>query len=150
MTSSLTWLFKPFNELDLDQLYEVIALRESIFVVEQACAYQEADGVDKQSIHVLGYQQNALVAYCRIVLPGAKYKEISIGRVLTHDSVRSQGAGKQLMQTAIDYTDRKFNCPPIRISAQEYLQKFYESFQFKVISEPYDEDGILHIDMLRQ
>lgn len=128
----------------------MFALRIEVFVVEQNCPYQDADGKDLKSSHVFGTNDHGeLIACARIVSPGVSYKEVSIGRVATAMTVRGSGSGKELMRKSIKAIEEKFGQVPIRISAQSYLKKFYESFGFVQVGEEYLEDNIPHIEMLR-
>jgi ElaA protein len=145
----LQWTLKQFSELTPDELYAVLQLRNEVFVVEQTCVFQDADGKDQASYHLLGNSNKALVAYTRIVPAGVIYSEPSIGRVVTSPSVRGTGAGKELMQESIKTLIQLFGVVPIKIGAQLYLKKFYESFGFAQIGEGYIEDGIPHIYMLK-
>lgn len=149
----LKWQWSSFDELSQHELYEILKVRQAVFTVEQNCAYQDADGLDKVSWHLMGWREdspeNELVAYLRVVLPGEQYAEPSIGRVLTAPSARGSGLGKALTREAIVRISRAYRDTPIRISAQQYLEKFYSEFGFETVSEPYDEDGIPHIEMLR-
>jgi len=146
----LHWLLKRFDELTPDQLYAVLQLRNEVFVVEQNCVFQDADDKDQRSYHLMGFLENKLVAYTRLVPAGEAYAQASIGRVVTSPAVRRGGAGKLLMQQSIDSLYELFGKVPIKIGAQLYLKRFYESFGFKQISDIYLEDGIEHIYMLKQ
>jgi ElaA protein len=146
--NEIIWQCKPFKELTNEELYQIFRLRISVFVVEQNCPYQDADGKDLKSLHVTGKQNGELIAYTRIVLPGVSYKEISIGRVVTSTEARRTGAGKILMKKTMEFIKKEFGNVPIRIGAQLYLQKFYESFSFVRQGDEYLEDGIPHIIML--
>jgi ElaA protein len=117
-------------------------------VVEQNCVYQDADDKDQLSLHFCGWDNKRLVAYTRIIPPGIAYTEASIGRVVTSPAYRKTGAGRQLMQESIGRTFSQFNCTTIKIGAQLYLTKFYQSFGFVQNSEEYSEDGIPHIEMI--
>jgi ElaA protein len=145
----LTWVFKPFAELTLEELYAIMRLRQEVFIVEQNCPYLDADGKDLKSHHLMGYVNNNLVAYSRIVKPGVSYDEVSIGRVVSSTQHRGLAYGRQLMVESIRQIETLYGTVPIRIGAQQYLQKFYESFGFVREGEPYMEDGIPHIIMLR-
>jgi len=145
----IQWKLKKFGELTPYELYDALQLRNEVFVVEQNCVFQDADNKDQDSFHLLGYQNNKLVAYTRLVPPGITYDEASIGRVVSSSTVRGTGAGKALMQESIKRTYELFGINPIRIGAQLYLKKFYESFGFQQIGESYLEDGIPHIYMLK-
>ncbi|MBD0278029.1 MAG: GNAT family N-acetyltransferase [Flavisolibacter sp.] len=142
------WLLKRFDELTPFQLYAALQLRSAVFVVEQNCVYLDADDKDQNSYHLLGFADNKLVAYTRIVPASIMYQEVSIGRVVTAPGVRRTGVGRQLMQQSIKSVYNLFNNVPIRIGAQLYLQEFYASFGFQQISDVYLEDGIEHIYML--
>lgn len=128
-------------------------LRQRVFVVEQNCVYLDADGSDATAEHLLGWRdangEPKLVAYARIFAPGLKYTESSIGRVVTHPDARSSGTGRELMREAISRIDENGWGPAIRIAAQMYLERFYAGFGFRRITEPYTEDDIWHVDMLR-
>lgn len=144
----LNWTWQPFHKLSLDQLYEAMMLRQRIFVIEQTCLYLDADGFDSQCRHGLGYsQKGALVAYARIVPPGSRYPEPSIGRVVIVPELRGNGTGYDLMQRAIDETVSLFPELPIRISAQAHLERFYRQLGFEPAGPLYDDAGIPHIDM---
>lgn len=145
-----TWILKKFEQLTSHQLYAVLQLRNEVFVVEQNCVFQDADDKDQDCYHLMGFGDNKLAAYTRLVPPGVIYPEISIGRVVTSPSVRGGGAGKVLVQKSIDSCYELFGTLPIKIGAQLYLQKFYESFGFRQISDIYLEDGIPHIYMRKE
>jgi ElaA protein len=147
----LKWVVKHFNSLTAAELYEVIRLRNEVFVVEQNCVFQDADNKDQECFHLLGYSGLDLAAYARLVPQGVTYSgKISIGRVITSRAYRNVGAGKALMSEAILQCDKLFGKQPIKIGAQLYLKRFYESFGFIQTSEPYDEDGIMHIEMIKE
>lgn len=145
----IQWILKRFDELTPYQLYAILQLRNEVFVVEQNCVFQDADDKDQASWHLMGFDENRLVAYTRLVPPGVAYEEPSIGRVVTSPSVRRFGAGRQLMQHSIDSLYSLFGHAPIKIGAQLYLKKFYESFGFGQVGEQYLEDNIPHIYMLK-
>lgn len=144
------WILKKFEELNPYQLYAILQLRNEVFVVEQTCVFQDADDKDQECYHLMGFQNNKLVAYTRLVPPGAIYNIMSIGRVVTSPLVRRNGAGRELMKQSIDYCYQLFGEGPIKIGAQLYLKKFYESFGFRQVSEVYLEDGIEHIYMQKE
>ncbi|MFT3760818.1 GNAT family N-acetyltransferase [Thauera sp.] len=131
------------------ELYEIISARESVFVVEQNCPYQETDGMDLHAWHLSAFMDGELAAYARVVDPGVKYSEPSIGRVMTVNKFRGQKIGRRLVEEAIKFTETTFPMSGIRIGAQVYLKRFYESLGFRSVGEVYDEDGIPHIDMIR-
>ncbi len=146
------WQWSRFSELSPADLYAATRLREEVFVVEQQCPYQDADGRDPQAWHLLGWSDDArrdLVAYARIFEQGIRYTESSIGRVVTSPSVRGKGIGKALMAEALRRAETLVPGQAIKIAAQRRLEKFYLDFGFKTVSAPYEEDGIIHVDMLR-
>lgn len=138
-----------FDELSNSTLYAMLQLREQVFVVEQNCPYLDLDGLDDQCLHVVGLWDEAVVATTRILPPGLKYPEASVGRVVTSQSVRGTGIGRALMAATLDAVATRFGPCAIRLSAQSYLVGFYESFGFVKASEEYLEDNIPHIDMVR-
>lgn len=146
----LQWICKHFDELSVHELYAIIRLRNEVFVVEQNCVFQDADNIDQHCHHLLGFQEENLVAYTRLVPAGIAYEEMSIGRVVNSPSFRGKGAGKALMQQSINECYRLFGKQPIKIGAQLYLKKFYENFGFVQCSDAYDEDGIDHIKMMKE
>lgn len=147
--NQVNWVWSRLGELNTKQLYDVLQARQQVFVVEQDCVYLDADGVDENSWHLIGYSNDKLQAYCRVVDAGIKYKELSIGRVLTTDAARGRGLGKTLMKQAIENIDKTYGDIAVRISAQQYLENYYQSFGFNTVSTPYDEDGIPHVEMFR-
>jgi ElaA protein len=148
MSFVFDWL--PFDRLSGREVHDVLQLRSRVFVVEQTCPFLDADGLDLVSWHGLGRDEaGVLVVTARLVPPGLKYEEPSIGRVASAPEVRRTGAGRALMSSAIAQTQRLWPGQPIRLGAQRYLEKFYGSFGFTGVGEPYDEDGIAHIEMLR-
>ncbi|HEX8476014.1 MAG TPA: GNAT family N-acetyltransferase [Pyrinomonadaceae bacterium] len=154
--TALTWQWCAFDELSLQDLYAILRLRQLVFIVEQECPYLDADDYDAKAWHLLGRVVRdddatpLLAAYVRIFPPGIKYAEASIGRVVTHPDVRRTGMGKTLMREALRRTESLTPQTDIRIGAQMYLEKFYEGFGFRRVSEPYMEDGIPHIEMVRK
>ena len=145
---SANWIVKKFDELSVAELYTIIQLRNEVFVVEQDCPYQDADGKDQESWHLCGWQENELVAYCRIIPPGISYDEASIGRVVTSPAHRKSGLGRELMEIGIEKTYSLFSTDQIQIGAQRYLEKFYNTLGFTAVGDPYLEDGIPHLHML--
>ncbi len=140
-------IIKKFNELTPFELYALLALRSDVFVVEQNCIYQDLDGIDQQSIHLLFYHESELIGTLRIVPKGLIYNEIAIGRVCLAREFRLKGNGKALMQAGIE-SIMKEEKQAIRISAQAHLEKFYSDLGFKATGKAYLEDGIPHIEML--
>lgn len=143
---ALAWHLRSFDQLSVHELYAIIALRQRVFVVEQACAYLDADDADPPSRHLWATAADGAVhAYCRLVPAGLKFVEASIGRVITAPQARGTGLGKELMRRAL----ADLGNVPVRIGAQAHLERFYGELGFQRASEPYDEDGIAHIEMLR-
>lgn len=140
---------KTFSELSLEELYNVLQLRSEVFVVEQDCVYQDIDGKDQKALHVLGFNKGELVAYTRCFAPGYYFEEASIGRVIVKENQRKYGFGHQILKTSIEVIKEKFKTDKIKLSAQQYLTKFYESHGFNQIGEGYLEDGIPHIAMVK-
>jgi ElaA protein len=136
-----------FHELTVEQLYALIKLRSEVFVVEQNCAYLDPDGKDILALHLLGMEENALVAYIRLFPPTDINNDIVFGRVVTPKSARSKGYGKRLLKELLDYCDIHFPGITIQCSAQLYLKKFYEGFGLKAYGEIYLEDDMPHIAM---
>jgi ElaA protein len=149
---ALRWQWSRMAELSSAELYAALAARQNVFTVEQHCAFQDADGHDAHAWHLLGWTSAPpspeLVAYLRVLDPGRKFAEPSIGRVLTVASHRGIGLGRVLMVEGIARTARIWPGRPIRIAAQQRLEPFYASLGFRVASAPYMEDDIAHIDML--
>ena len=150
MEAKVIWHYKLFDELTVKELYQIIQLRNKVFVIEQDCIYQDADGKDLKCGHLWATINDEVVAYSRIVPKGVSYEnEPSIGRVVTNDKFRGLGLGKQLIANSIMVIENRLFTSLIRISAQLYLKEFYESFGFEQVSEVYLEDNIPHIEMLR-
>src|SRR5206468_7418179 len=128
---------------DIHDLYQA---RVAVFLLEQKCPFQDVDGVDPACWHLIGRseREGAVLAYCRLVPPGVKYAEPSIGRVLTTAAARGTGAGRELMARALAHAHKLWPGAALRIGAQRYLERFYGEFGFATVSEPYDEDGIMH------
>jgi ElaA protein len=145
----INWVLKKFDELTPAELYAILQLRNEVFVVEQNCVFQDADNKDPYCWHFMAWQNNFLAAYIRIVPPGIAYEYPSIGRVVSSPKVRKTGIGRELMERGIAHTEAFYGKLPIKIGAQLYLKKFYESFGFQQVGAVYDEDGIDHIHMIR-
>ncbi|MCC6335858.1 MAG: GNAT family N-acetyltransferase [Myxococcales bacterium] len=146
----VTWEWLPFDRLTPRQVHDVLQLRARVFIVEQRCAYLDADGADPQCWHGLGNEGGVLVATARLVPPGLKFAEPAIGRVVTAPEVRRTGVGRALMLEALGQVRRLWPGQPVRVGAQRYLERFYRSLGFEPVGEEYDEDGIPHIEMLRE
>lgn len=151
--STIDWHFSRFADLTPFDLYDVLAARQNVFILEQTCLYPDIDGYDLEAYHLLGWRdvdgKRQLAAYLRVLAPGAKYDEMSLGRVVTTPAARGSGAGRALLDQGIAHAEALHPGHRIRIGAQQYLERFYASFGFETVSAPYDEDGIMHIDMLR-
>lgn len=149
----IEWQWRTFDALSNAELYTVLAARSQVFVIEQTCIFPDMDGLDTGAQHLLGWTivagQRQLAAYLRVLAPGVKYTEASIGRVLTTPAARGTGAGRALLVEGTHGADRLYPGHANRIGAQLYLEKFYQQFGYVTITAPYDEDGIMHVDMLR-
>ena len=143
----LEFSVKKFENLSTNELYELLQLRAEVFVVEQNCVYQDIDGKDQKAIHILGYFENQLVAYCRIFDKKAYFADASIGRVIVKENYRNKKWGNLLLKKAIESIDFYYSQTAITISAQLYLKTFYENHGFQQSSDTYLEDGIPHIEM---
>lgn len=133
-----------------DELYKILRLRAEVFVVEQDCPYQDVDNKDQKALHVYAMEEGEAIAYTRIFYAGDYFQEPAIGRVVTKQKYRGTGLGQILMEKTIEKMQELGLATEIRISAQQYLKNFYKGFGFKQIGEPYMEDGIPHIGMLRE
>ncbi len=150
MVQMLSWKIASFDELSPAILYRILKLRQDVFIIEQNCPYPDADWKDFKAFHLWAENgESDVVAYSRLLPPGVSYEEASIGRVVTALDIRKSGVGKQLMQRSIEALQNRFGKVAIRIGAQRYLEVFYKSLGFEVAGEPYVEDGIPHIEMLR-
>ncbi|MGB5361569.1 GNAT family N-acetyltransferase [Eudoraea sp.] len=141
---------KSFQELSILELYQILQLRTEVFVVEQNCVYQDMDGKDTKALHIIGRDQNEIIAYTRIFRPGDYMDQACIGRVVVKKSARKGGSGKEIMQASIRAVEDNFNTNTIHISAQTYLQKFYNELGFTAVGETYLEDDIPHILMVKE
>lgn len=145
----MNYVIKTFNELTTSELYELLALRFHVFVLEQESMYDEIDGKDEVCYHLLGYEDGKLVAYLRILPCGVNFNEASIGRFVVDKEYRKNGWGTFIMNKAIEFISKEMNQSEIRIEAQCYLRKFYEGFGFQVTSDEFLDGGIPHYEMLR-
>ncbi len=149
------WLAMPFLETPPLLLYQALALRSSVFVVEQHCVYQDVDGLDLDALIIVGRRDSKdagseIVATARLLPPRTRFDDPSIGRVCTAAAHRGVGLGRALVVEAIRHARERHPGQPIRISAQAYLRAFYRRLGFEVDSEPYLEDGIAHLEMVRR
>ncbi len=143
------WRWNGFADLDAGGVHEILALRQKVFIVEQSCIYQDADSYDGISLHLTGRDENGdIVAYARLIPPGLRFIEPSIGRLLTIKERRRAGLATVAMRQAIARSRAEYPGHPIAVSAQLYLKDFYQRLGFIVKGEPYAEDGIVHVDML--
>jgi ElaA protein len=143
---NLRWKDREFAELSVAQLYKIIALRQRVFVVEQNCVYQDVDGLDPRCRHLWAHDGGEIVAYLRLIPAGVTYDEAAIGRVIVAQRMRGTGLGKELMRRGLAAA----GAVPMRLGAQAHLEKFYTDLGFRRVSDVYDEDGIPHIQMLRE
>ncbi|MFY7815252.1 MAG: GNAT family N-acetyltransferase [Chryseobacterium taeanense] len=145
--SNIIWKIKTFDEFTVPELYNVLKARIDVFVVEQNCPYPDLDDYDQKAVHIWAEENGEVLATCRIFDKGIKYPEASIGRVLTTEKARGKRLGKQLIQYALDSIEARFHSSEVRISAQDYLLKFYGEFGFKDTGKKYLEDDIPHTEM---
>ncbi len=153
MRSNIQWEVKPFRQLSVDKLFEVLQLRVDVFVVEQQCAYRELDDHDRhvETRHLSGHNESGqLIAYARLLSPGLRFPEVNLGRFVVKADFRKQGVGHQLLQAALKEISGCWPRTTIKISAQDYLQAFYAQYGFLRVSEVYLEDGIPHVEMLKE
>ena len=146
----MNWTLKSFDKLTVSEFHDIIQLRLEIFVVEQDCPYQDLDGKDKVALHLFGATtEGKIIAYTRLFGPGDYYKEAAIGRVVVHKDYRKDGIGFELMKRSIDQVESHYRTNTIKIGAQRYLRKFYESLGFVSTGDFYMEDGIPHMYMIK-
>ncbi|SEJ76373.1 ElaA protein [Bhargavaea ginsengi] len=144
----MNWSVKSFSELTVDELYEILRLRVDVFVVEQACPYPEIDGNDRDALHLIGMEGDTIAACARVLKPGDVHEHPAIGRVIVRKSHRGKGIARELVEKAKQVVTARYGEFPVHLSAQHHLEDFYASCGFRTVSEPYDEDGIPHVDML--
>ncbi len=146
--SNINWHIKHFNDLTTRTFHDLVALREQVFIVEQNCVYQDVDGKDPESYHLIGLSDDGiLIATARILPLNINENKIAIGRVVIHADYRKSGLGRVLMNKAIIEVRNIYGRVPIKVSAQKYLKNFYLSLGFIVVGEEYLEDGIPSIEM---
>ncbi|AZB24035.1 GNAT family N-acetyltransferase [Chryseobacterium bernardetii] len=148
--SNIVWKIKTFDEFTVPELYAVLKARIDVFVIEQNCPYPDLDNYDQKAVHIWGEEDGEVLAYCRIFDKGIKYDEASIGRVLTTELARGKSLGKLLIKYAVETIENRFGTSEIRISAQDYLLKFYGDFGFEDTGKKYLEDDIPHTEMIRK
>ena len=150
MTTPLRWTWHAWASLAPDRLYAILRLRSAIFVVEQDCVFQDMDGRDPQCEHLCGEDAaGGLLAYLRLVPPGVRTPEVSLGRVVVAREARGRGLGRAVMLEGLRHCAERHPGQPVKVSAQQHLERFYRSLGFRTVGAPYDEDGILHVDMLK-
>ena len=140
---------KKFSELKLTELYDILQLRSEVFVVEQDCVYQDIDGKDAEALHIIGFKKGKIVAYTRCFKPGYYFEQAAIGRVVVKETERKFGYGHEIMKASDKAISEYYKTSSIKLSAQQYLIKFYESHGYKTSGDGYLEDGIPHIAMVR-
>lgn len=144
----MRWTCVSFDELTVGQLYDLLQLRSEVFVVEQNCVFLDIDGLDRQTLHLLGTgEDGALRAYTRLIPPGVKAADALIGRVVTSPAARGGGTGRALMAESVARCGQLWPGHAITLHAQAHLERFYAGFGFAPVGEPYMEDGIPHIEM---
>lgn len=155
MNSAIAWSWRKFDQLTVRELEAIYKLRQQVFIVEQDCIYLDIDGKDEHALHLMAWLKGKLVATLRLFENYSEYQSedgetfASMGRICTEKSERRGGLGKELVSQGIDYIDKNFHGKKVKIGAQLYLKQFYEGFDFKQVSEIYDEDGIDHILMIK-
>lgn len=149
MQNNIQWQCLFFDQLSTKQLYAILEARHEVFIIEQNCIYQDKDYIDHHCHHLVAWTpEGKVAAYSRIVPPGKIFAEASIGRVLTTALGRGMGLGKQLISKSIQETTKLYPNDGLKIAAQQYLEKFYQSFGFETVSAMYLEDGIPHVEMV--
>jgi len=144
----LQWDCLAFRELENTLLYQILHLRQQVFVVEQACLYQDLDNLDQVGFHLACRREGELLAYLRALPPGLSYEQSSLGRIVVSPGARGMQLGREIVQRGVDFNRGQWPGSDIKIGAQTYLETFYHSYGFVTVSPPYDEDGISHIKML--
>jgi ElaA protein len=150
-TPHFDWRWKAFDELSNVEVYEMLAARSAVFVIEQNCLYGDIDGLDRDAWHLLAYRSDAPGAeragYLRVLLPDAEEPDIRIGRVLTTAGFRGVGLGRAMLECTLSHIAAQWRGTPIRLHAQAHLQAFYGAYGFEPISDVHEEDGIPHVWM---
>ena len=147
---TLRWTWQRWSELTPDTLYALLRLRSAIFVVEQNCVFSDMDGRDPACEHLCGWDEaGALTAYLRLVPPGVRTPEVSLGRVVVAAAARGRGLGRAVMEEGLRGCAQRYPGKPVKVSAQQHLEEFYRSLGFRTVGDAYMEDGIPHVDMIR-
>jgi ElaA protein len=149
VSDDLPWRYQPWSALGIDDLYRIMVLRQRVFVVEQTCAYLDADGWDARASHLWCDHGDLTVAYLRVFGPGVRHAEACLGRIVTAPEVRRTGIGRRLVDEGLRRIAAAHGPVPVRIGAQAYLERFYRDAGFVRVSDDYLEDGIPHLDMVR-
>jgi len=144
----ISWTFSSFISLSHHDLYQLLKLRQDVFIIEQNCIYPDIDNLDQFSHHLLGFNKKLLVAYLRLVPPGKKFNKPSVGRVIIAKNERKKGLGNELVRMGLQKAKELYGNQDINVEAQAHLQEFYYRIGFRKISDSYDVDGILHIKMV--
>lgn len=139
--------YQQFSDIPSDQLYSILKLRQDVFIIEQNCIYSDIDNYDQKAEHLLYFEGDTLIGYSRLLPPGIKYPEASIGRIISNPDFRRKGIGRTVVSDSIQIL-QDASCKAIRIEAQAHLQKFYSEFGFKPDGSVYDLDGIPHLEMV--
>tara|TARA_B100000508_G_scaffold24343_1_gene17484 strand:- start:15453 stop:15935 length:483 start_codon:yes stop_codon:yes gene_type:complete len=148
LDTMLDWQYKYYTDLSLNELYDILALRAKVFVVEQNCPYQDLDGKDKKSYHLICRNgKGQLVGTLRILPKGVAFKEIGFGRIVLDESERGVQQGHEMMKSAMNYCKAEFGDVPVYLSGQKHLEGFYEKHGFRSTGKEYLEDGIPHVEM---
>jgi ElaA protein len=149
LTAEISWRWRSFEDLTLDELYGALELRSQVFVLEQACVFQDVDGLDRACEHLIGLDGDRVIAYAR-VLPESAWRPgaVSIGRIVSAPTLRGRGIGVQIVQRAVQHLNERGNRLPIELEAQYRLERFYRRFGFQSVGEPYIHDGELHVIMV--
>lgn len=147
---NVIWSIKKFDELTITELYKILKARMEVFIIEQDCHYLDLDNYDQKALHLWAEKEGFVLAYCRVFDRDIKYNEASIGRVLTTESGRGKGVGRRLMNLAVEVIENRFQTSEIRISAQDYLLKFYSELGFQDTGKKYLEDNIPHTEMIKK
>lgn len=146
----INFVWYQFEELKTAQLYDILSLRQDVFILEQRCFYQDIDYKDQAALHLLGIKGDKVIAYLRFFPRGTLYAdEASFGRIITHSNYQKMGLGRLMMTNLLEYFDENYPKDTMLINAQYYLKSFYETFGFQAIGDEYDDEGIMHIDMRR-
>ena len=147
MTNKSDIIWHNFDTISKEELYDVLSLRQRVFIIEQDCFYEDLDYSDQVANHLLLYKDNKLIGYSRVFPPGIKYDAASIGRIVTDSDYREKGYGRIITQESIRFLKNNFPRSDIAISAQYRLVNFYEDLGFKKEGDVYLEDNIDHIKM---